>query len=78
MGNGPNEQRTHLDIMTRKALVTNSQDYKQAEMELFGRELDMEDWDTMEEEERSEKTGRLVTRIKEKRKERFNETESQG
>lgn len=78
VGNGPNEQRTHLDIMTRKALVTNSQDYKQAEMELFGRELDMEDWDTMEEEERSEKTGRLVTRIKEKRKERFNETESQG
>ncbi|XP_068749867.1 uncharacterized protein [Montipora capricornis] len=77
VGHGPNEQRTHLDIMTRKALVTNSQDYKQAEMELFGRELDTEDWDTMEEEERSEKTGRLVTRIKEKRKERFNETESQ-
>ena len=77
MCHGSDEQLLNLDIMTKKALETNSQDYKQAEMELFGRELDTDDWDRLEEEERSEKTARLVTRIKEKRKERFNETESQ-
>lgn len=77
VGHGSAEQRTNLDVMTRNALETNSQQYKEAERELFGRELENEDWDRMEEDERSEKTARLMTRLKEKRKQRLNESGSQ-
>ena len=77
VAHGSAEQRTNLDVMTRNALETNSRQYKEAERELFGRELENEDWDRMDEDERSEKTGRLVTRLKEKRKQRLNESGSQ-
>lgn len=56
--------------MTRNALETNSQQYKEAERELFGRELETEDWDRMDDEERLENTDRLMMRLKEKRKQR--------
>ena len=77
MAHGSAEQRTNLDVMTRNALDTNSRQYKEAERELFGRELENEDWDRMDEDERSEKTARLMTRLKEKRKQRLNESGSQ-
>ncbi len=76
MAHGSEEQRTSLDAKTRDALETNSQEYKDAERELFGRELKPEDWDRMEEEERDENTKKLMTRLKEKRNERLNETET--
>ena len=72
MAHGSEEQRRNLDAMTRGALETNSQEYKDAERELFGRELEPEDWDRMEEEERDENTKKLMTRLKEKRDERQN------
>lgn len=72
MAHGSEEQRRSLDAMTRGALETNSQEYKDAERELFRRELEPEDWDRMEEEERDENTKKLMTRLKEKRGERQN------
>lgn len=77
MAHGLPQDRTNLDVMTRKALETNSQDYREAERELFNRELHTDDWDRMDEKERSEKTTQLMTRLKEKRKERLNGIESQ-
>ena len=74
MAHGPEEQRRNLDAKTRDSLDTNSQEYKEAEIELFGRELEAEDWDEMEEGERTENTKKLMTRLKEKRDERLNET----
>lgn len=74
MAHGSEEQRRNLDAKTRDALETNSQEYKDAERELFGRELEPDDWDRMEEEERDENTKKLMTRLKEKRDERLNET----
>ena len=74
MAHGPDEQRRNLDAKTRDSLETNSQEYKDAEIELFGKELEADDWDTMEEEERAENTKKLMTRLKEKRDERLNET----
>lgn len=74
MAHGSEEQRTNLDAKTRDALETNSQQYKDAERELFGRELEIDDWDRMDEDERSENTKKLMTRLKEKRDERVNET----
>lgn len=75
MAHGSEEQRRrNLDAKTRDALETNSQEYKDAERELFGRELEPEDWDRMEEEDRDENTKKLMTRLKEKRNERLNET----
>ena len=77
VAHGSAEQRTNLDVMTRNALETNSRQYKEAEREIFGRELENEDWDRMDEDEQLEKTGRLITRLKEKRKQRLNESGSQ-
>lgn len=77
MAHGSRQERTNLDAMTRKALETNSKDYREAMVEVFNRELHTDDWDRMEEEERSEKTTRLMTVLKEKRKERLNGIESQ-
>lgn len=74
MAHGSEEQRTNLDAKTRDALETNSQQYKDAERELFGRELETDDWDRMDEDERSENTKKLMTRLKEKRDERVDET----
>lgn len=74
MAHGPEEQRRNLDAKTRDSLDTNSQEYKDAEIELFGRELEADDWDGMEEGERTENTKKLMTRLKEKRDERLNET----
>ena len=74
VAHGSEEQRTSLDAITRDALKTNSEQYKEAERELFGRELETDDWDRMDEEERSENTKKLVTRLKEKRDERQSET----
>ena len=69
MAHGSAEQRTNLDIITKDALQTNSDQYKEAERELFGRELNTDDWDRMDEEERSENTRKLMTRLKEMRDE---------
>lgn len=77
MAHGSRQGRTNLDVMTRKALETNSKDYREAMVEVFNRELHTDDWDRMEEEERSERTMRLMTALKEKRKQRLNRTESQ-
>lgn len=77
MAHGSRQERTNLDVMTRKALETNSKDYREAMVEVFNRELHTDDWDRMEEEERSERTMRLMTALKEKRKQRLNRTESQ-
>jgi len=74
VAHGPEEQRRNLDAKTRDSLDTNSQEYKDAEIELFGRELEADDWDGMEEGERTENTKKLMTRLKEKRDERLNET----
>ena len=75
MAHGSAEQRTNLDIITKDALQTNSDQYKEAERELFGRELNTDDWDRMDEEERSENTRKLMTRLKETRDEsRLNAT----
>lgn len=75
MAHGSEEQRTNLDIITKDALQTNSDQYKEAERELFGRELNTDDWDRMDEEERSENTRKLMTRLKEMRdKSRLNAT----
>ena len=75
MAHGSEEQRTNLDIITKDALQTNSDQYKEAERELFGRELNTDDWDRMDEEERSENTRKLMTRLKETRDEsRLNAT----
>ncbi|KAJ7387375.1 hypothetical protein OS493_004369 [Desmophyllum pertusum] len=74
VAHGSEEQRKNLDTKTRDALETNSQQYKDAERELFGRELETDDWDRMDEDERSENTKKLMTRLKEKRDERVNET----
>ena len=76
MAHGTEEHRTNLDVISRNALETNSQQYKEAERELFGRELEAEDWDRMEEDERSEKTKRLMLKLQEKRKQRLNEAGS--
>lgn len=76
MAHGTEEQRTNLDAMTRNALETNTQQYKEAEREIFGRQLETEDWDQMDEQERSEKTARLMSTLKEKRNQRLNETGS--
>ncbi|XP_029194236.2 uncharacterized protein LOC114960135 [Acropora millepora] len=77
VAHGSRQERTNLDVMTRKALETNSKDYREAMVEVFNRELHTDDWDRMEEEERSEKTTRLMTVLKEKRQERLNGIESQ-
>lgn len=74
VAHGPEEQRRNLDSKTRESLDTNSQEYKDAEIELFGRELEANDWDRMEEEERGKNTKKLMTRLKEKRDARLNET----
>ena len=75
MAHGSAEQRTNLDKITKDALQTNSDQYKEAERELFGRELNTDDWDRMDEEERSENTRKLMTRLKETRDEsRLNAT----
>lgn len=74
MAHGSEEQRRNLDAKTRDSLETNSQEYKDAEIELFGKELQADDWDRMKEEERAENTKNLMTRLKEKRDERLNET----
>lgn len=75
VAHGSEEQRTNLDIITKDALQTNSDQYKEAERELFGRELNTDDWDRMDEEERSENTRKLMTRLKEMRDEsRLNAT----
>ena len=74
VAHGTEEQRTNLDVVTREALDRNSQQYREAERELFGRELEAEEWDRMNEEERSEKTNELMKRLKEKRKLRLNAT----
>lgn len=74
MAHGSEEQRRNLDAKTRDSLETNSQEYKEAEIELFGKELQADDWDRMEEEERAENTKKLMTRLKENRDERLNET----
>jgi len=76
VAHGTEEQRTNLDAMTRNALETNTQQYKEAEREIFGRQLETEDWDQMDEQERSEKTARLMSTLKEKRNQRLNETGS--
>ena len=76
MAHGSEEQRRNLDAMTRDALQTSTQEYNDAERELFGRELEPEDWDRMEEEERDENTKKLMTRVKEKRGERQNAAET--
>ena len=76
MAHGSEEQRRNLDAVTRDALETNSHEYKDVERELFGRELEPEDWDRMEEEERDENTKKLMTRLKEKRGERQNAAET--
>ena len=76
MAHGPEEQRRNLDAKTRDSLDTNSQEYKEAEIELFGRELEADDWDEMEEGERTENTKKLMSRLKEKRDERLNEIET--
>jgi len=74
VAHGPEEQRRNLDAKTRDSLDTNSQEFKDAEIELFGRELEADDWDGMEEGERTENRKKLMTRLKEKRDERLNET----
>ena len=74
VANGAEEQRRNLDSKTRESLDTNSQEYKDAQIELFGRELEANDWDGMEEEERDENTKKLMARLKEKRDARLNET----
>ena len=74
MAHGSGEQRTSLDAKTRDTLETNSQEYKEAERELFGRELEPEDWNGMEEEERDENTKKLMTRLKEAKRERHDES----
>ena len=75
MAHGSEEQRTNLAIITKDALQTSSDQYKEAERELFGRELNTDDWDRMDEEERSENTRKLMTRLKETRDEsRLNAT----
>ena len=76
MAHGLEEQRRNLDATTRDSLDTNSQEYKDAEIELFGRELEAEDWDRMEEEERAENAMELMRRLKEKRDERLHGTET--
>ncbi|XP_073256892.1 uncharacterized protein [Porites lutea] len=72
VAHGTEEQRTNLDVVTREALDRNSLQYREAERELFGRELEAEEWDRMKEEERSEKTNELMKRLKDKRKLRLN------
>ena len=72
VAHGTGEQRTNLDVATRAALDRNSHQYREAERELFGRELEAEDWDRMNEEERSEKTNELMKRLKDKSKLRLN------
>ena len=72
VAHGTEQQRTNLDVATREALDRNSHQYREAERELFGRELEAEDWDRMNEEERSEKTNELMKRLKDKRKLRLN------
>ena len=74
VAHGTEEQRTNLDVATREALDRNSHQYREAERELFGRELEAEEWDRMNEEERSEKTNELMKRLKDKRKLRLNAT----
>lgn len=74
VAHGAEEQRRNLDSKTRESLDTNSQEYKDAQIELFGRELEANDWDGMEEEERDENTKKLMARLKEKRDARLNET----
>lgn len=69
VAHGSEEQRTNLNVITKDALQTNSDQYKEAERELFGRELHTDDWDRMDEEERLENTKKLMTRLKEIRDE---------
>jgi len=76
VAHGSEEQRRNLDATTRDSLDTNSQEYKDAQIELFGRELEADDWEEMEEEERAENTKELMAKLKEKRNERLNGTET--
>lgn len=76
VAHGSEEQRRNIDATTRDSLDTNSQEYKDAQIELFGRELEADDWDGMEEEERAENTKELMAKLKEKRNERLNGTET--
>lgn len=76
VGHGSEEQRRNLDATTRDSLDINSQEYNDAQIELFGRELEADDWEEMEEEERAENTKELMAKLKEKRNERLNGRET--
>lgn len=74
MVSGIDGQRRDLGQIARDAINTNSQDYHQAQRELFGKELTIEDWDEMSSEERQENLDKFIRRIKEKREKREGRT----